>query len=468
MRPAHVLTAATLALVPPAARAQAPDYGPVQLVPNPQSFVQAPAASWTTQTRSLKPPPQAGTFAVTWYAQNANTDGYVFGARSPLTPGAAPVALTGPSKQPAGFASLPPAIGFRTSGAVVMAGPSGLQASARLGTTAGAPTQPLPAPRTIAFSGQTVNGAVLGMRSDGGAVIAVSLCTTASCGRRTISLVTRSNTGQVSSPVVLTGSGVARPVAIAVNPRGDAFVAWVRSGQVQGRLRTAGGSVGPIGTLGPAQDSFAPLALTITPNRRVVVAWEDQTVHEGSVVSSNAVFSAAVSTDGRTFAHARTLATQTDRVRTPGAGVVAALASDNTTWLAWTFHSSGAFAVRAARVISTGPQSAATVSAGAPGDNAVSDIAGGSAYRVAVVWVSYDAAHTTQNSSVLASVFPHEYGPWGAPETVAAGTKVFEDEQEPLVTLEPSSGTALFTWTQGDGTPGADGEQVALRTRSIP
>jgi len=381
MRTLVVLLTAAL-LLPGAARAQAPDYGPVDVVPNPQHFVVDPSVTWATSP--------AGTFALTWYAQNTAGDGYVFGARSPLTPGAPPATLTGPAKQPAAFASLTPAIGYRANGTVVMAGPSGPQTSARLATTAGPPTQPLPTPRTLAFAGVSVNGAVLGMRSDGGAVIAVSLCATTSCGRRTISLVTRSNTGQLGRPVVLTGGGVARPVAIAVNARGDAFTAWVRDSQVQGRLRTAGGSVGPVVTLGPAENSFAPLAVTITVNRRVVVAWEDQTVHEGSVVSSNAVFSVAVSQDGRAFADAHTLQTQTDRSATPAPGIVATLASDSTTWLAWTVHSGGPFAVRAARVISTGPQSAATISAGYGGNAAISDIAGGPDHRIAAVWVGFD------------------------------------------------------------------------------
>ncbi len=459
MRLLAVVLAAAL-LVPAAALGQAPDYGPVDVLPNPQHFVVNPAAAWTTSP--------AGTFALTWYAQNTAGDGYVFGARSPLTPGAAPVTLTGPAKQPAAFASLTPATGFRANGTVVMAGPSGARSSARLGTTAGAPTQALPAPRTLAFPGASANAAVLGMRSDGGAVIAVSLCATTSCGRRTISLVTRSNTGQLGAPVVLTGGGVARPVAIAVNARGDAFTAWVRGSQVQGRLRTAGGSVGPVVTLGAAENSFAPLAVTITGNRRVVVAWENQTVHEGSVVSSNAVFSVAVSQDGRNFTSTKTLATQTDRVATPAPGIVATLASDNTTWLGWTFHTGGVFSVRAARVISTGPQNAATISAGVAGDAAISDIAGGPDHRIAAVWVAYGAASPTQDSTVLASVFPHEYGPWGPPETVAAHTGVFEDEQRPVVSIDSPSGIALFAWVQGSGPPADYAEQLALRTRAIP
>ncbi len=223
---------AVAAIVPAAAIAQAPDYGPVVVIPNPQHFVVNPQIAWTTNP--------AGTFALSWYSQNVNGDGYVFGARSPRAPNEPPATLTGPAKQPAAFASLPPAIGFRASGSVVMAGPSGPSSSARLATTAGPVTQGLPRPRTLAFAGASVNGAMLGIRSDGGAVIAVSLCATTSCGRRTISLVTRSNTGQAGVPVVITGGGVARPVAIAVNTRGDAFIAWVRDSQVQGRLRTPG------------------------------------------------------------------------------------------------------------------------------------------------------------------------------------------------------------------------------------
>ena len=147
--------------------------------------------------------------------------------------------------------------------------------------------------------------------------------------------------GQVGRPVTITGGGVARPVVIAVNARGDAFVAWVRDNRVQGRLRTAGGTVGAIANLGPAENRVAPIALTISAQRRVVVAWEHQIVHEGSVVSSDAVFYVAVSADGRRFAGAHKLETQTDRVRTPGPAVVTTQGSDGATWVGWTGRTAG-------------------------------------------------------------------------------------------------------------------------------
>jgi len=454
MRALVVLLAAAL-LLPAAALAQAPDYGPVEVIPNPQSGVIGLAAAWTTNP--------AGTFALTWSAQGRNSDGYVFGARSPLAVGTPPATLLGPARQKSGFGSLPPAIGFRTSGSVVVASRS--SAPARLGATAGATTNRLPAPRTLAFPGGSVNGAVLGMRSDGGTVIAVSICS-ARCTRRTISLVTRSNTGWLGAPVALTGSGAARTVAIAVNARGDAFTVWVRGKQVQGRLRTGGGSVGPVVNFGPAQYSFAPLAVTITPRRRVVVAWENQTVHEGSTVSSDATFSVAVSQDGRSFTHATMLETQTDRIRTPGRAIVATLASDDTTWLAWSIRSSGHFVVRAARVTSTGPQGATTLSTATTADAAISSIAGGPDHRVAAVWSETPTGSEAEDAAVVAAVRPH--GSWDAPETVAAGTRVFPDEQFPVVTIDETSGIALFAWTQSTGGAGTSGEQVALRTRAIP
>ncbi len=124
--------------------------------------------------------------------------------------------------------------------------------------------------------------------------------------------------------------------------------------------------------------------------------------------------------------------------------------------------------MRAARVISTGPQNAATISAGYGGNAAISDIAGGPGHRIAAVWVGFDPASPTQDSTVFASVFPHEYGPWGPPETVAEHTGVFQDEQRPVVAIDAPSGVALFAWVQGSGTPAAYVEQPALRTRAIP
>ena len=449
-------------LAPTGARAaSAPVLGPPAALVNPQSFVIDLSAQWTASP--------AGSFVVSWYGQGgANADGYLFGARGPFAAGATPATLIGPAPQKTAFGGAPfPAVGFRSTGSVVAAGPIGDQPGARLGTTAGAITQRLPAARALAPSG-TATGAVLGVRSDGGAVIAASSCSTSSCGRRTISLITRSNTGQTGAPVTITGGGVARPVAIAVNARGDAFVTWVRDNRVEGRLRTAGGSVGPVANLGAAQNSFAPLTVTITSQRRVVVAWENQTVHEGSVVSSDGVFWVAVSTDGRSFSSAHRLETQTDRVRTPGAAIVATLASDNTTWVGWTGRASGRFVVRAARVISIGPQNASTLSTSTTADSAISDIAGGEGHSVAAVWVQTAPGNTVQDSNVLASIVPSEYAPWGAPETIAATTNVFSDEQEPVVSIQPGTRTALFAWTQRAASAVSGDEQVAVRTRTIP
>lgn len=453
-----------LALVPAAyAATPAPVYGPPIALANPQAGVLNLTAQWTTSP--------ADSFAVTWYAQGApGNDGYLFGARGPFADGAAPTRLLGPAPQTTSFGGYPvPAVGVRSTGSVVVASRIGTAPGAHLGTSAGAITAPLPPARAASVAG-TVQDTTLGMRADGGAVIAASTCSTPSCGRRTISLVTRSNTGQVSRPVTITGGGVARPVVIAVNARGDAFIAWVRGSRVEGRLRTAGGSVGPIASLGPAQNRTAPIALTISAQRRVVIAWERQVVGEGSVVSSDAVFSVAVSMDGRTFARPQVLETQTDRVRTPGPGVVAAQGSDGATWVGWTGRTAGRFVVHAARINSAGNGSGVqTPSTTTTADAAVSAIAGGERHSLAIVWVQTPLGAPGQDSAVVASVQRSEYAPWSAPEIVAATTGVFADEQRPVVAIQPGTRTALFAWTQ-NATPagGIQGERAVVRTRTIP
>lgn len=445
-----------------AAVAGPPVYGPPVALANPQAGVLNLTAQWTTS------PP--GSFVVTWYAQGApGNDGYLFGARGPFTAGAAPTRLLGPARQTTTFAGYPwPAVGVRSTGAVVAAARIGTAPGAHLGTSAGAITGPLPAARSPAVTG-TVQDVVLGMRADGGTVIAASACPTASCGRRMISLVTRSNTGQLARPVTITGGGIARPVVIAVNARGDAFIAWVRGNRVEGRLRTAGGSVGPVASLGPAKNRVAPLALTISAQRRVVVAWEDQTVGSGSVVSSDAVFYVTVSADGRRFGSATKLETQTDRVRTPGPGVVTTQVSDGATWVGWTGRTDGRFVVRAVRVNSAGPGSTTTPSTTTTADASIRDIAGGERHSLAVVWVETPHGPPRPESAVVASVQRSEYAPWSAPETVAGTTGVFAEEQQPVVTIEPGTRTALFAWTQNPTpTGGIQGEQPVTRTRTIP
>ncbi len=456
-----MLLAASL-LVPAAAPAAATGvYGPAIPLANPQGGVSDLSAQWTSSP--------ADSFVVSWYAQGfPGNDGYLLGARGPFAAGVIPTTLLGPEPQATAFAGLDPAVGYRATGAVVVAAPIGTQPGARLGTTAGSIAAPLPAARPATVAG-TVRSAVLGMRADGGAVIAAATCSTPSCGRRTVALVTRSDTGQVSRPVTITGGGVARPVVIAVNARGDAFVAWVRANRVEGRLRTAGGSVGPIASLGAAENSFAPIALTISAHRRVVVAWENQIVHEGSVVSSDSTFSVAVSMDGRAFARPQVLETQTDRVRTPGPAVVATQGSDGATWVGWTGRTAGRFVVHAARINSGGNGSGVqTPSTTTTADAAVSDISGGERHSLAIVWVETPIGELVQDSVVMASVQRSEYAPWSTPETVDAATGVFRDEQFPVVSIQPGTRTALFAWTRDDTGDAAQDEHPAVRTRTIP
>ena len=69
---------------------------------------------------------------------------------------------------------------------------------------------------------------------------------------------------------------------VAINDRGDMLVAWQANGGVFARIRTAGGTLYRTERLGNPGEPVRAISAVLTPNRGAAVAWEAQSVDEGT------------------------------------------------------------------------------------------------------------------------------------------------------------------------------------------
>ena len=85
-------------------------------------------------------------------------------------------------------------------------------------------------------------------------------------------------------PRVLSGKDAIAPV-VAINARGDRVVAWYRGDRVESRVRRAGGRWTAVRTATRvARSASAPVRALVTPNGRVVLAWQTVAVREDEPV----------------------------------------------------------------------------------------------------------------------------------------------------------------------------------------
>jgi len=81
---------------------------------------------------------------------------------------------------------------------------------------------------------------------------------------------------RLGPPVLLSAlAGPVTAIAVALDYRGDALVAWQQDGQILARERRVSGTLGPLQTLG-ASAPAPRLSAVISDDRRGIVAWTDE------------------------------------------------------------------------------------------------------------------------------------------------------------------------------------------------
>jgi hypothetical protein len=293
----------------------------------------------------------------------------------------------------------------------------------------------------------------------GDAAVVFSRCVDKSCSTRSVLATFRRRGRGFGTPVVLarrTGYPVA---AVALNPRGDAIVAWIqhratgRGNNVRVRTRHADGTLTKLRLAGPTAP-VPSIAVTLTAGRHGTVSWFSEAVGEGSVGGPLSVFESEVDSHG-TIGALNVLDRGTpsghgeaDAVR--GARLRTILGADGVTTFAWTGFANGHYVVRADRfhrdVGNTETLSPANV------DAQLMDLASDGAGDALAVWETVPGTATAPG--VAAVIRAPGSATFGAPQLVLGGAD--------------ASGTAAGAIAPGGRAIVAGGPEVVLNRAAPP
>jgi hypothetical protein len=246
---------------------------------------------------------------------------------------------------------------------------------------------------------------------------------------------------RLASPVVISRlPGAVSAIAVALDYRSDALVAWEQGGAIYARLLRRSGRLDPLQRLGPSQANPQIQAL-VSDDDRGIVAW-----------STAAGGVSRVYVDiSRSFERFTAPPVGLDRsVEPPGPGPGAGSLrlvrlSTEGVLLAWTSVQDGRYVVRAAPVRLAGVQAPVTVSDPA-GDAVLSDLARGPRGDAVLVWTAPQRASGAVDPSVqevrATSWTPASMAALQPPQLLAA----FGPHGRPRAAFDPSTDAALVVW----------------------
>ncbi len=239
------------------------------------------------------------------------------------------------------------------------------------------------------------------------------------------------------------GGPVSR-IALALDFRSDAIIAWQQAGSIFARAVIARGGLGPIQRLGPAGPSCAIVALD-SDDYRGMVAWADQGAGSTSIYAD-------VSAPGVRFGSAQLLERFRDPYgvpASPGSLQLIRLAGESV-MIAWDGAQQGRYAVRVATVSDRGVRPPQTISQ--PGEDALlSAFVPGPANEVLALWsvVGGGPAHlgsAPQKIYAAHGIDIEGVPSFDPPEQVASTSG---SSSEASVAFDPSTNNALAVWREG-------------------
>jgi len=267
--------------------------------------------------------------------------------------------------------------------------------------------------------------------------------------------------GRFGAPIRL-ATGRIRGVSVAVGARGDVLVAWDARGVVRTRVRPRGRrAFGPTDTI-RSRDAFnAELRPAVAPNGRAVVAWSAQFTSEGGD-SGPVYFEAAVRAAGaRRFRRAQTLE-ELGRAQVPR-GIDLVVDSTGRHVAAWSGSDGPNARVRVARMDASGRLIKDPDVSPAGVDGQLADLAAGPGGRLLVAWDDWDLESSHQ---VFAAYAAGPGQPFGPAEAVSPA----QEARAGQAAFDPGTGNPTVTWSnrpRGSGGPVADIQtyaQAATRT----
>ena len=268
-------------------------------------------------------------------------------------------------------------------------------------------------------------------------------------GGRGLSAIERPSGGAFGKATQVSPPGAFTP-AVAINARGDRIVAWIRSGRIEARVRSAGRSWGSVLDVAKAPGvANTSLRATVTAGGSFVLAWDAADIRESR--PTRLIAGTAQRRPGKGWQayplENATLGSSAGVV--PEDAMAFPLVTGNgAIAIAWTgaVHDNARAGVKAARLTSNGLRAAQVVSGGAT-NAAVGDAAVGPNGQAAIVWSQVDAQNRISTSVALS---PGPGVPFGAPDLLTpTGTSGIGG---PAVAFQPVSGqpVAMVPIVQGN------------------
>jgi hypothetical protein len=243
--------------------------------------------------------------------------------------------------------------------------------------------------------------------------------------------------------------GAVGALAVGLDYRTDAIVAWSSGGGLFARWVHADGRLGPLQRL--ARVASAPaISLTISDDNRAIVTWVDQPVGPDGVRTASVY--ADISAPGVRFGAGRLIERfrELPGVSLGGAAVRLTRRSRESVMMAWTGMQAGHYVVRAAAVSLAGVGPPATLSA-ADQDSLLADLAPGPRDEVLAVWSS--APRTTAGLDRAGIEIMAARGPAGGTFGPAEAVAPPGAAGQPAVAIDPATDQALAAWRVGGSRP---------------
>ena len=270
----------------------------------------------------------------------------------------------------------------------------------------------------------------------------------------------------LGAPVALSAlPGTVTAIAVGLDWRGDALVAWQQDGRIYARERRTSGTLGPLQTVGVSAGG-PRLGALISDDGRGIVAWTDETAPtRGEPKTARTRLS--ISAANVRFTHPSLVESWSEPPGLglgPGAMRLIRLTSGRVV-LGWTAARAGALVVRVAPVTLAGLHAAVTVSP--PGTDAqLADLAPGRRGEVLALFTATPPGAPLDGGGEIEAAVGVDGGTgqarFAAAEPVGAGAA----DGDPVAAFEPTGDRPVVAWR----TAGADGQvRYAVRTtESLP
>lgn len=438
MRTRLALVALTLALVAPGVASAAAPWSEPQRIPG--SSLQTPSLAFGP----------TGSGLAWWLA------GPGYGPSVPSTRAAAiaPDGAIGPARSLArrfaADAHLATDGGDRIVAVGSVPGPGGAYtdvayASGRLGGSFGSPRRFLP--RRVASVAADSNA-----RGDIAVVGLVSNRSPDRSARRGIFASVRHAGGRFSRPQRLVGRGGPALLAVAVNERREVLVAWIRSGRVFARLRSASGRLGPVERL--ASDRRASYLLAaLDSTGQAAVMWTSHPPAGESPYPGDTDIRLALRRARGSFDRAHLL----DHLVTAEPGLDLAPVGDDRIAVAWNAQQGEQRVVREADAAGGELGSVRTLSDPAT-DALLLELEGGAAGEAVAEWVEPRGGEPGfEQQALRAATRPPGASDFSVPEEIAGPIRFFGGD----LAIDPASGRVLAAWAEVAGSDAFS--QIATR-----